>query len=200
VSFRADHSHPRDQERLGCRRPEVLLLPSHHWQGHSKSLFKIQQTSHYVWLIDIDGDSQLQDGDNFSAGIQFDEDAHHCYVWGSTFRNIRDTLDDYWNGDGVSAESTNDSIEVDGCYFENITDGGVDSKAPNTVIRNSTFRGCKKSVSSWSPSLEIDNIKSFEPVRLGGPEMPVTSGIPIAAGPFLRRTRSSSASSRRCRS
>lgn len=168
MSFRADHSHPRDQERLGCRRPEVLLLPSHHWQGHSKSLFKIQQTSHYVWLIDIDGDSQLQDGDNFSAGIQFDEDAHHCYVWGSTFRNIRDTLDDYWNGDGVSAESTNDSIEVDGCYFENITDGGADSKAPNTVIRNSTFRGCKKSVRSWSPSLEIDNIKSFEPVRLGG--------------------------------
>jgi hypothetical protein len=44
---------------------------------HSKALFKIQQTSHYVWLIDIDGDSQFQDGDNFSAGLQFDEDAHH---------------------------------------------------------------------------------------------------------------------------
>jgi hypothetical protein len=137
-------------------------------RGHSKALFKIQQTSHYVWLIDIDGDSQFQDGDNFSAGVQFDEDAHHCYVWGSTFRNVRDTLDDYWNGDGVSAESTNDSIEVDGCRFENITDGGVDSKAPNTKIKNSTFIGCKKSVRSWSPSLEIDNIKSFEPVRLGG--------------------------------
>jgi hypothetical protein len=99
-------------------------------RGHSKSVFKIQQDSHYVWIIGIDADSQFQDGDNFSGGVNFDEDAHHLYVWNSTFRNIKDSSSDYWNGDGVSAESTNAYVEVDGCVFENITDGGVDSKAP----------------------------------------------------------------------
>jgi hypothetical protein len=128
-------------------------------RGHSKQLFKIQQTSHYVWLIDIDGDSQSQDGDNFSGGIAFDEDAHHCYVWGSTFRNVKDTTSSYYNGDGVSAENGNDFIEVDGCRFENFTDAGVDSKATNTLVKNSTMLGCKRSIKSFSPSYVVDNIR-----------------------------------------
>jgi hypothetical protein len=156
-------------------------------RGHSKQLFKIQQTSHYVWLINIDGDSQSQDGDNFSGGIAFDEDAHHCNVWGSTFRNVKDSTSDYWNGDGVSAEATNSYIEVDECKFFDITDGGVDSKAPNMVIKNSTFVRCKKSVRSWSPSLVIDNIKSFEPTKLGGSGENCHIWHQDAAGPVVTK-------------
>lgn len=137
-------------------------------RGHSKSVFKIQGDSHYVWIIGLDADSQFQDGDNFAAGVQFDGDAHHGYVQRSTFRNIRDTLDDYWNGDGVSAEGSNDYIEVDGCTFLNITDGGVDTKAPHTTIKNSKFYKCKKSVRNWGPTTTIDNIRSFEPTQPGG--------------------------------
>jgi hypothetical protein len=150
-------------------------------------VFKIQQDSRYVWIIGVDADAQFQDGDNFSSGVQFDEDAHHGYVWNSSFRNIRDTLDDYWNGDGVSAETSNAYVEVDGCTFENITEGGVDSKAPNTTVKRSLFVRCKKSVRSWSPSMVIDDIRSYEPKLWGGTGDRCHIWHQDAAGPVIAK-------------
>ena len=104
-------------------------------KGFSKRFARVQYDSRNILIADCVGDSDRQDGDNFSSGIVFDHTAHDALVVRCTMGNIIDTLHRYQNGDGFAGERGNYNITLEDCVAHHCTDGGYDFKSDSLIMR-----------------------------------------------------------------
>ncbi|MDD1450811.1 hypothetical protein NHF48_007320 [Sphingomonas sp. H160509] len=117
--------------------------------GFSKFFAKIQWNSTNILLEDCIGDSEKQDGDNFASGIVFDDNARDIVMRRCTMGNVVDSLHAYQNGDGYSGERGNINIVMEDCVAHNCTDGGVDFKGDNIVLRRCVMRENHRNYRLW---------------------------------------------------
>ncbi|MGH8958152.1 MAG: hypothetical protein ACRDVK_05710, partial [Acidimicrobiia bacterium] len=81
-----------------------LVISNVRVSGFSKGAIRIGYNSHDIELAEIIGDSQRQDGDNFAIGIHLVDSVHDVSIERVSMDNARDTIHEYWNGDGFAAE------------------------------------------------------------------------------------------------
>lgn len=127
-------------------------------KGFSKRFARIQYDSRNILIADCVGDSDRQDGDNFSSGIVFDHTAHDALVVRCTMGNIIDTLHRYQNGDGFAGERGNYNIRLEDCLAHHCTDGGYDFKSDSFVGLRCVAEFCHRGFRFWGLSKLIDCI------------------------------------------
>lgn len=136
--------------------------------GFSRGAIRIAYDTHDVRITDVVGDSLHNDGDNFAIGVHLVDTVHDVVIERVTMNNARDTLHDYWNGDGFAAEvGVYDLLLVDTIASGN-TDAGYDIKASNVQLVNATAHGNKRNFRLWGQNVVLDGCVGSDPELLGG--------------------------------
>jgi hypothetical protein len=148
--------------------------------GFSKGAIRLGYDSHDVVLVDIYGDSLGQDGDNFAIGVHLTDTVHDVVLQRVTMNNARDTLHEYWNGDGFAAESdTYDLTFVDTVASGN-TDAGYDLKASGVQLTNVLASDNKRNFRFWGAGIVLEQCRGIDPNLRGGTG--TQAQVHIAAG------------------
>lgn len=155
--------------------------------GFSKRIFRVFGDSH-DWLVeDFEMNSGRQDRDDWANGLAFDDTSHDVTVRGriedgggnniGTYSGIIENCHDsqhgdntnYWNSDGISLERGNYNILIENLTVRGCTDGGIDIKATDSVLRNVNCYDNKRNFRLWSDSgLLVDRCRSKDPFKRGG--------------------------------
>lgn len=135
--------------------------------GFSKHCFRCRGTGQN-WLFEaISANSGRQDRDNFAVGLGIYGQAHGIVVRDSEFANCHDSYNRYWNADGISSEEENYDILIENVVCRGNTDGGVDLKSSNTIVRNCQFLDNKINVRIWSDVTLVNTITKSAHLRGG---------------------------------
>lgn len=136
--------------------------------GFSKGAIRLGHDTNDVLIADVVGDSQAQDGDNFAMGVHLIGTVHDVVIDGVTMDNARDTIHDYWNGDGFAAESgTHHIVFIDTSASGN-TDAGYDIKASDVLMTGAVASGNKRNFRLSGSSIRLENCVGDKPVKQGG--------------------------------
>jgi hypothetical protein len=128
-------------------------------------------------------DGNFYYGDAFSAGIQMGDTggtyaASYITIRGNGIKNIMDpnTGSSYWQGDGIITESHDHHILIEDNYIRRCTDGGMDIKSTDTIVRRNISEKCKRNYRLWNDNttMFVDNI-SREPFNFSWDENGVRS-------------------------
>jgi hypothetical protein len=148
--------------------------------GFSKALFELWRATNGT-VIDVNADSQRQDGDPFCFGLFADGDSHDVTVTRMVVRNIRNTpliqppspdagkpdQTKYWNGDGFSLEGATSRFTFEDCHVYDVEDGGFDLKGTDQTVHNCSAEGVKRGVRVWGKT-NIDGFVAARLVKRGG--------------------------------
>jgi hypothetical protein len=137
-------------------------------RGFSKGAIRLQYDTHNVVLEDIIGDSERQDRDNFAEGIALEGTVHDVLLRRVTMRNSQDTLHEYWNGDGFTAEKDTYRIRFEDTMASGNTDGGYDLKSNETMLLRAVAEDNKHNFKLWGKDVTIDSCIGRGPHRRGG--------------------------------
>ncbi len=140
---------------LTMRRTEV--------RGFSKFAVKRENgNSNAILIEDFFYDGERQDGDNFASGIVFDGTAHDIIIRRGEIHNIIDSVNTYQNGDAIACERANRDLLIEDVKITHCTDGGVDFKGDNIVMRHVRILYCHRNYRLWGYAV-LDNCYGLEP-------------------------------------
>jgi hypothetical protein len=137
-------------------------------KGFSKGAVRLQYNTHGVLMEDVVGDSERQDGDNFSEGVSLEGTVHDVVFRRVTMRNSQDTLHEYWNGDGFATERNTYHIRFEDTVSSGNTDAGYDLKSDDTVLIGALAEDNKKNYKMWGRGISISNCVGRQPHVRGG--------------------------------
>jgi hypothetical protein len=136
--------------------------------GFSKRVVRLRYGSNDVLLEDVVGDSQQQDGDDFAIGVHLEDEVHGVVLRRVTMDNTRDSLNEYWNGDGFATERDVYDITFEDTAASGNTDAGYDLKSTQTVLVNASASGNKRNFRFWSDDLIARDCRGTDPLKRGG--------------------------------
>jgi hypothetical protein len=136
--------------------------------GFSKGAIRIQYDSHDIRITDVFGDSQRQDGDDFAIGVHLLDTVHDVLIERVTMNNARDTLHDYWNGDGFVAESGVHDLRMLNTSASGNTDAGYDIKAKNVTMIDAEATDNKRNFRLWGTGVVLEDCHGTDPRLRGG--------------------------------
>ena len=136
--------------------------------GFSKRAVRLKYASHDVLLEDVVGDSQQQDGDDFAIGVHLEGEVHDVVLRRVTMENTRDSLHEYWNGDGFATERDVRGITFEDTVSRGNTDAGYDLKSQSTTLDNAVAEGNKRNFRFWADDLVARGCQGLDPVKRGG--------------------------------
>ena len=136
--------------------------------GFSKGAIRLAYDTHNVTITDVVGDSQQQDGDNFAIGVHLGGTVHDVIIERVTMDNARDTLHDYWNGDGFVAEVGVNNLQLIDTSASGNTDAGYDLKASNVQLVNATAHDNKRNFRLWGQNMVLVECVGTDPKLRGG--------------------------------
>jgi hypothetical protein len=154
--------------RAGSATIDGLTIRDVEVRGFSKGAIRLQYDTHNVILEDIVGDSERQDRDNFAEGIALEGTVHDVLLRRVTMRNSQDTLHEYWNGDGFTAEQNTYRLRFEDTMASGNTDGGYDLKSNETVLLRAVAEDNKHNFKLWGKDVAIDSCVGRGPHRRGG--------------------------------
>jgi hypothetical protein len=137
-------------------------------EGFSKGAIRLGHDTHNVLISDVIGDSQHQDGDNFAIGVQLTDTVHDVRIERVSMRNARDTVHDYWNGDGFSAESGVRRVHFVDTMASGNTDAGYDLKSSDTILEGVTAEANKRNYRLWGQRILLKGCVGLDPIIQGG--------------------------------
>ena len=137
-------------------------------QGFSKRVLELRYGSHDVLLEDVVGDSDHQDGDDFAMGVHLMDTVHDVTFRRVTMRNIQDTLEKYWNGDGFATERGVHDITFDSTTSSGNTDAGYDLKSSRTTLTGVTSTDNKRNFRLWGQDVTVRGATVTDPHKRGG--------------------------------
>lgn len=136
--------------------------------GFSKGAIRLAYDTHNVRITDVVGDSLQHDGDNFAIGVHLVDTVHDVVIERVTMDNARDTLHEYWNGDGFAAEVGVYDLELIDTSATGNTDAGYDIKASNVRLVNATAHDNKRNFRVWGQNVVLDECVGTDPELRGG--------------------------------
>jgi hypothetical protein len=136
--------------------------------GFSKGAIRLAYNTHDVTITDVIGDSEQQDGDNFAIGVHLGDTVHNVIIERVTMDNARDTLHEYWNGDGFVAEAGVNDLQFIDTSASGSTDAGYDIKASNVQLLNATAHDNKRNFRLWGQNIVLDECVGTNPELRGG--------------------------------
>lgn len=140
--------------------------------GFSKRVLRLRNDSHGVLVEDVVGDSQQQDGDDFAIGVHLEDTVHDVVLRGVRMDNTRDTLRDYWNGDGFATERDVRDVRFESTSASGNTDAGYDLKSTSTVLVDAVARDNKRNFRFWADDTVARGCEGVEPRTRGGDSSP----------------------------
>lgn len=152
--------------------------------GFSKRTIRLFNNTSQVLIEDIEMNSGRQDRDDFAGCIAINDTAHDIVIRGfiadsngnniGTYSGILENCHDtngtnYWNADGISTERDNDNILIENVICRGHTDGGIDTKGTNVIMRNVHCYDNKKNFRLWGyTGMVMENCISENPFKRGG--------------------------------
>lgn len=161
---RSDDDASADVSDLTLRRITVT--------GFSKRVLRLRNDSHGVLVEDVVGDSQAQDGDDFAIGVHLEDTVHDVVLRRVRMDNTRDTLRDYWNGDGFATERDVSDVRFEETSASGNTDAGYDLKSTSTVLVDAVARDNKRNFRFWADDTVARACEGVEPRTRGGDSSP----------------------------
>jgi hypothetical protein len=145
-----------------------LEISSVNVRGFSKGAVRIRYDSHDIRIVDVFGDSQRQDGDDFAIGVHLLDTVHDVLIERVTMNNARDTIHDYWNGDGFAAESGVHDLRILNTSASGNTDAGYDIKAKTVSMINAEATDNKRNFRFWGTDVVLEDCHGTDPRLRGG--------------------------------
>lgn len=136
--------------------------------GYSKSCIRLQYDTHDGLIEDVRLDSEGQDGDKFAVGIHLEGTAHTIVHRRVKACNNVDTLNEYQNGDGFSAEKNTYDITYEDTEAVGNTDGGYDLKCKTVKLIRPKASGNKRNFRFWYGDAEVTDAQGLDPIKRGG--------------------------------
>ncbi len=137
-------------------------------RGFSKGAIRLAYDTHDVSIVDVLGDSLQYDGDNFAIGVHLIDSVHDVVIERVTMNNARDTIHDYWNGDGFAAEPDVYNLTFVETSASGNTDAGYDIKATNVHMVNVGASDNKRNFRFWGANTVLDGCFGANPNLRGG--------------------------------
>jgi hypothetical protein len=146
-----------------------LVVSNVEVHGFSQSVIRLQYDTHNVTIDNVYGDSEHQEGDNYTMGIMLDDTVHDVLIRNSTMMNASSTgtATDYWNGDGFTAERGVYNLRIEDCRAVGNTDGGFDLKSTSTVLVNTIAEDNGRNYRLWGQA-DLINPTGIDPHVRGG--------------------------------
>lgn len=136
--------------------------------GFSKGALRIGYDSHDIRITDVVGDSLAYDGDNFAIGVHLVDRVHDVVMERVRMDNARDTLHDYWNGDGFAAERGVYNLLLIDTSASGNTDAGYDLKASDVRMVNAVAHDNKRNFRFWGKRVMLEACVGSQPHLRGG--------------------------------
>ena len=136
--------------------------------GFSKRVVRLRYESNDVLLEDVVGDSQQQDGDDFAIGVHLEDEVHDVMLRRVSMSNTRDSLHEYWNGDGFATERGVHDITFEDTTATGNTDAGYDLKSSATTLVNAVASDNKRNFRFWADDLVARDCVGEDPLKRGG--------------------------------
>lgn len=141
-------------------------------RGYSEGAVRLRYDSSAVLLADLEGDAQAQEqsGDDFPIGVALDDTVHEVELRRVTMRNHRSERanDEYWNGDGFTAEGgTYDLTYVD-TYAAGNSDAGYDLKSTGATLLRAVAEDNGRNFRFWGEGIAVRDCVGRSPHRRGG--------------------------------
>ena len=136
--------------------------------GFSKGAIRLAYDTHDVRIADVTGDSMQQDGDNFAIGVHLVDTVHDVVIERVAMDNARDTLHEYWNGDGFAAEAGVYDLVITDTSASGNTDAGYDIKASNVRLVNANASDNKRNFRLWGHNVVLERCIGAYPNLRGG--------------------------------
>jgi hypothetical protein len=158
--------------------------------GFSKGAIRLGYDTHGVRIRDVVGNSMQYDGDNFAIGVHLGDTVHDVIIERVRMDNARDTLHEYWNGDGFVAEAGVYDLQMIDTSASGNTDAGYDIKASNVQLVNATAHDNKRNFRLWGQNLVLHECIGTDPELRGGTgtqaqvHVAETATVEIAGGSF----------------
>ena len=136
--------------------------------GFAKAVISLRDDTNNVLIEGVKGDSRQIDGSNFATGIQLEGTVHSVVIKDTTMGNIRDTVNDYWNGDGFATEEDVYDVAFINTRAYNNTDAGYDLKSAKTTLINAVAEGNTRNFRLWADDTVMENVTGIDPRYHGG--------------------------------
>lgn len=136
--------------------------------GFSKRFLRLRYASSDVLLEDVEADSQQQDGDDFAIGVHLEGDVSDVVLRRVRMDNTKDTLGDYWNGDGFATERDVSDVQFVDTVANGHTDAGYDIKSTDTTLIGASAGGNKRNFRFWADDTLAEDCRGTDPVKRGG--------------------------------
>lgn len=153
--------------------------------GFSKRVLRLRNASHDVLVEDVAGDSRSQDGDDFAIGVHLEDEVHDVVLRRVSMDNTRDTLSDYWNGDGFATERGVRDVRLEDTSASGNTDAGYDLKSTATVLVRAVARDNKRNFRLWADDVVARGCEGIDPHKRGGESAPAQVWLGEGAGATL---------------
>lgn len=160
--------------------------------GFSKSAIRLDQNTSNVVIEDVSADSMRQDFDNFAEGVDLSGNVHDVIFRRCVMRNSQQTLgpDDFWNGDGFTAELGTHNILFEDCVASGNTDAGFDLKSNNLTLLRCRSYGNTANFKLWGrEKVVMQECVSENPVQHGGNQSPRHLTAPWGANVLVKNCR-----------
>jgi hypothetical protein len=145
-----------------------LTISSVEVSGFSKGAIRLGHDTHDVRITDVVGDSMQDDGDNFAIGLHLLDSVHDVTIERVTMNNARDTLHEYWNGDGFAAEVGVYNLLLVDTNASGNTDAGYDLKASGVRLVNAAAHDNKRNFRLWGQNVVLEGCVGTDPELRGG--------------------------------
>lgn len=136
-------------------------------RGYSRAFARIRYDSNHIVMDGNVGDSEGQDHDPFSQGIQLSDTVHDVDIRNTSMMNSISTDGDYWNGDGFSAERGTYDIRFTNTYAAGNSDGGYDIKSRTATMVDVKAADNKRNFRFWG-NITVDGCTGTDPYQRGG--------------------------------
>jgi hypothetical protein len=93
---------------------------------------------------------------------------HDVIIERVTMDNARDTLHEYWNGDGFVAEAGVYNLQLIDTTASGNTDAGYDIKSSNVQLVNATAHDNKRNFRLWGQNMVLEECVGTDPELRGG--------------------------------
>lgn len=136
--------------------------------GFSKGVIRLGHETHDVLIADVSGDSRHQDEDNFAIGVHLTDRVHDVRMERVAMSNARDTLHDYWNGDGFATEEGVERVHLIDTEASGNTDAGYDLKSSDTLLERAVAVDNKRNFRLWGTGVLLRDCVARDPELRGG--------------------------------
>ena len=137
-------------------------------RGFSKRFLRLRYGSSDVLVEDVHADSQQQDGDDFAIGVHLEGEVSDVVLRRVRMDNTRDTLGDYWNGDGFATERDVSDVQFIETSASGHTDAGYDLKSTATTLVGASASDNKRNFRFWADDTVVEGCTGTDPVKRGG--------------------------------